>query len=135
MSARQQRSSVVARPLGLLALAYLVSSCGSSSISVTSPTGSKCSVALTNSMTSVPAAGASAPGCGWTAASAAAWIKIAAGSNGTGSGTVTLNVLANGGEAREGTVIVAGQTLTVTQPALGSDQPTRMPPPTPNPTP
>src|SRR5439155_15384476 len=222
MSARKRRSSAVARPLGLLALAYLVSSCGSSSISVASPTGSKCSVALTNSMTSVPAAGAtgalaiqtnrdctwsastptswisvmssangqgeatlsyrvdsnvdpaprhgmvtvndttaditqeaapcrftvtpaaatspaaggpigiavgaSAPACGWTAESTASWIMVTAGSSGSGNGTGTLNVLPNGGDAREGQIIAAGQPVIVSQPALAPAPPAPMPP-------
>src|SRR5947207_4601479 len=212
-----------------IALACLAPACGSSSISVSSPTGVKCSVALTNSMTSVPAAGAtgtltiqtnrdctwsaststpwislmssgngqgeaslsyrvdansdpsprhgivnvtdstggitqeaapcrfsvapavasipaaggsidagvtaSSTACAWTASTTAPWIKIAAGANGSGSGTVTLSVLPNGGEAREGRVTIAGQTLTVSQPALGAEVPAPAPAPAPNPNP
>src|SRR5947208_2665554 len=97
--------------LGSIALACLAPACGSSSISVSSAT------------------------CAWTASSTAPWIKIAAGANGSGSGTVTLSVLPNGGEAREGRVTIAGQTLTVSQPALGAEVPAPAPAPAPNPNP
>jgi all-beta uncharacterized protein/BACON domain-containing protein len=229
MGARQQRSSVAAGLLWSAVLVIFASGCGSSSISVTSPTGSKCSVTVSNSMATVPAAGAtgtltiktnrectwsastatawislmsSANGqgeatlsyrveanvdpsprhgvvtvndttaditqdaapcrftvaplvaptpaaggsvslavtassqiCAWTAASTTSWITLPPGSSGTGNGTVTLNVLPNGGEAREGTATVAGQTVTVTQPALGTEQPAPLPAPGPTPPP
>jgi Viral BACON domain/Putative binding domain, N-terminal len=229
MGARQQRSSVAAGLLWSIALAFLASACGSSSISVTSPGDSKCPVSVGNSMTSVPATGASgtltiktnrdctwsaststswislmssasgqgeaalsyrvdgnvdpfprhgmvtvndvtaditqeaapcrftvtppaatspaaggpirvavaasSPACGWTAESTASWITVTAGSSGSGNGTVTLNVLPNGGDAREGHITVAGQPVIVSQPALASDLPAPMPLPAPSPDP
>ncbi len=55
-------------------------------------------------------------GCPWTAASNAAWITVYDPS-GTGSGTSTYGVAANGGDARTGTLTVAGATFTVNQAA------------------
>lgn len=52
--------------------------------------------------------------CGWTATSGAAWISVT-GSGGTGSGGVDLAIAANTGPARNGTVTVAGRTVTVSQ--------------------
>ncbi len=75
------------------------------------------------------AVSAQAP-CRWTATSQASWIAIAAGDSGTGNGTVTLAVSANGTEPRSGTVLIAGQTFTIAQ--LGTPaQPVPGPPPSP----
>lgn len=58
-------------------------------------------------------------GCAWTAASNAAWLTIASGAAGTGSGSVGYSVAANAGTAlRTGTLTVAGQTITVSQSGL-----------------
>jgi hypothetical protein len=57
-----------------------------------------------------------ASGCSWTAVSAAPWITISAGASGNGAGTVSLRITANTGPQRTGTVTIAGQTYTVTQP-------------------
>lgn len=58
-----------------------------------------------------------AAGCGWTAVSQVAWMTIASGANGSGNGTVTVTIALNTGAQRVGTVLVAGQTHTVTQAA------------------
>jgi serine protease len=59
-------------------------------------------------------------GCSWTAASNSGFIAVTAGASGTGSGTVTYNVGANGATtARTGTLTIAGQTFTVTQAGTG----------------
>jgi hypothetical protein len=55
--------------------------------------------------------------CRWTAASNASWITITSGASGTGSGSVSLNVAANSGAARNGTATIASQTFTVSQAA------------------
>ena len=61
---------------------------------------------------------ASAAACAWTAVSAAPWISITSGGNGAGNGTVGYSATANAtGASRTGTINVAGQTFTVTQPA------------------
>jgi Viral BACON domain/Putative binding domain, N-terminal len=56
-----------------------------------------------------------AAGCAWTASSDVPWITIAGQTSGTGGTNVTLNVAANSGGARTGTLTIAGQTVTVTQ--------------------
>ena len=55
--------------------------------------------------------------CAWTAASNVAWITVTAGASSIGSGTVTFNVAANGGDARNGALTIGGQTAAVTQEA------------------
>ena len=57
-------------------------------------------------------------GCTWTASSNAGFLGITSGSSGSGSGTVGYSVAANGvASARSGTLMVAGQTVTVNQAA------------------
>lgn len=56
-------------------------------------------------------------GCGWTAASNAAFVTITSGSAGTGNGTVGLSIAENTGDARTATLTVAGQSVTITQAA------------------
>ena len=84
-----------------------------------------CTVSINPTSQSVPAGGATgisvsvtAPaGCPRPATSNDSWITVASGATGTGNGTVTLNVAANTGAARTGTVTIGGQTFTVTQAA------------------
>ena len=81
-----------------------------------------CSYTVTPITDSVGASGGtrtvsitSSAGCPWTAASNVDWISVTSGANGTGSGTVTLNVASLNGPSRSGTVTVAGQMVTITQ--------------------
>ncbi|MDQ4120132.1 MAG: FG-GAP-like repeat-containing protein [Acidobacteriota bacterium] len=60
---------------------------------------------------------ASAPGCTWTAASNSTWITITSGVSGSGNGTVNFTAAPNTGAVRIGTITVAGQTVTINQPA------------------
>lgn len=60
---------------------------------------------------------ASSGSCVWTASSSASWISITGGASGTGSGTVSYSVQANTGAQRTGTLLIAGQSFTVTQAA------------------
>jgi hypothetical protein len=56
-------------------------------------------------------------GCVWNASSNDSWITITSPTSGTGSGTVNFTVAPNTtGTNRTGTLVVAGQTFTVTQP-------------------
>ena len=55
-------------------------------------------------------------GCPWTAASNVPWATVTQGSSGTGAGTVQIAVEAANGP-RSGTVLVAGQVVTITQTA------------------
>jgi hypothetical protein len=68
---------------------------------------------------------ASAPTCAWTAQSLAGYILVTGGASGTGSGTVSISIQSNGGAGSRGdSVVVAGQTIRVTQdaplPSLGN---------------
>jgi len=54
-------------------------------------------------------------GCGWTAATDAAWVTIAAGSSGVGNGAVRLEIPANNGPARTAVVTIAGKPFTLLQ--------------------
>lgn len=67
-------------------------------------------------------------GCAWTAGSRDAWITLRA-TSGSGSADVTVGVAPNPAAARQGTVVVAGQTVTVNQSGAASSDP--LPPPTP----
>ena len=58
---------------------------------------------------------AAASGCTWTAVSNRQWITVLSGAIGNGNGSVTFTVAANPGNARNGTLTIAGQTFTVTQ--------------------
>jgi hypothetical protein len=53
--------------------------------------------------------------CSWSAVSNTSWILVRRGESGTGSGTVRLNVAPNPGNARNGSVSIAGQTFAVAQ--------------------
>ena len=58
-------------------------------------------------------------GCAWTATSnAPTWLSITSAPNDSGNGTVRFNVAANTGAVRNGTLTIAGQTVTVTQAAV-----------------
>lgn len=73
--------------------------------------------------------------CTWTAASESDWISVRSPS-GKGSGAVTLDVAATEGPGRTGSVVIAGQRVTVTQAAGASPMPPPVPePPAPAPVP
>jgi hypothetical protein len=57
--------------------------------------------------------------CFWTAASNVNWISVISGASGTGNGTVVYQVQPNlTGQARTGSLTIAGQTFTVNQAAI-----------------
>jgi hypothetical protein len=58
---------------------------------------------------------ASGPLCNWTATTSNSWITIVSGGTYVDSGKVQLSATANTGAPRTGTVLIAGQTVTVTQ--------------------
>jgi hypothetical protein len=95
----------------------LVNSCTYtiSPVSRTSPAGGE---TLTVSVTTQG-------GCGWAAVNNSTFMTVASGASGTGSGTVTISIPPNGsGVPRVGTVFIAGQILTITQPELIPEVPT-----------
>jgi hypothetical protein len=57
-------------------------------------------------------------GCQWQAVESLSWVSITGGSPGTGNGTVSYTVSPNLGGARNGTVAIAGRTLTINQAAV-----------------
>lgn len=85
-----------------------------------------CSYSVTPTSLSIGAAGGtgtpisvstSSSSCSWTATSNASWVSILTGASGTGNGSVTYSVQPNTGGARNGTLTVAGQTVTISQSA------------------
>jgi uncharacterized protein (TIGR03437 family) len=53
--------------------------------------------------------------CGWTAESHTPWVTIISGATGNGTRLVNFSIAGNTGQARSGTLTMAGQTVTVTQ--------------------
>ena len=53
--------------------------------------------------------------CGWSARALDAWITVARGVSGSGTDQVELLVAANSGPVRQGSVTIAGQTVTIAQ--------------------
>jgi hypothetical protein len=85
-----------------------------------------CSYALSPTTASAPAAGGSATvsvttatGCPWTASSNAGFISITSSTSGSGNGSVSYLVAANGALARSGTLTIAGHTFTLNQVGTG----------------
>jgi hypothetical protein len=60
---------------------------------------------------------ASSSTCVWNATSNVSWIALTSASSGSGNADVSFSVAANTGAAREGTLTIAGQTVTVDQAA------------------
>jgi hypothetical protein len=82
-----------------------------------------CSFSLSPSSQSFDGAGGTgtasveaSSGCSWSATSNASWIRLVSGGSGTGNGVVVFEVQANTtGQARTGSLSIAGQTFTVNQ--------------------
>jgi len=70
------------------------------------------------------------PTCGWTANSTASWISMSSPASVTGSGAATFSIAASAA-ARAGSVVVAGQTIAVSQTASPGPAPPPTPPPSP----
>src|SRR5581483_3609702 len=95
---------------------------GKYTLSLIAPAG--CTFSISPSGQSVSANGGTGSvsvttqgGCAWTATSNVDWIVITSGSSGAGNGAVNYSVAANASSSpRTGTLTVAGQTFTVTQP-------------------
>jgi hypothetical protein len=88
-----------------------------------------CTYSVAPTTTSVPAGGgsgettvtASAATCTWSATANHEWIGLQS-NGGTGTGRLAFTVAANTGAARTGSLTVAGQQVTITQPAGQSDE-------------
>ena len=57
----------------------------------------------------------------------APWLSVTGGASATGTGMVVLSIAANSGPARQGVVMIADQTVTVTPPALDAPSPAPVP--------
>ena len=86
-------------------------------------TSTACSFAAKPTVLAAPEAGgaglfvdisATRANCPWSATTAATWLTLTT-SNGTGSGKLYFNAVANPGPPRSATILVGGQTVTVTQ--------------------
>jgi phage tail protein X len=94
-------------------------------VTVTQPAVPTCSYDVTPNSRSMPVGGgnstfsvATTSGCTWTADSQTSWITVTGGSNVTGNGTVSFTAAANTGAARSGSILIAGENVTVSQPAV-----------------
>ena len=94
-----------------------------------------------NSQT-VPAAGGpgtidvtTLTGCSWDGVADVPWITITGAASGSGNGTIRFSAAPNGGAQRDGTVRIAGQVATISQPAPVTPAPSPSPSPSPNPNP
>ena len=84
-----------------------------------------CRFELSSTEQTVPAKGGSGgitvtatSGCPWSARADASWVVLTSGASGTGTGNVNFNVAANSATtARSASIVVAGQTVNVTQQA------------------
>lgn len=104
--------------------------------------GAPCTFHLDNTRVDVDAGAADVrvgvaamSGCVWSARALASWISVTGGASASGTAVVTLSIAANNGPARQGAVMIADQTVAVTQQASGSPGPSPVPPPSPSPTP
>ncbi|HMV47227.1 MAG TPA: M12 family metallo-peptidase [Blastocatellia bacterium] len=97
---------------------------GDQTFTVTQDSGCTFSIAPTSQNFSASGGSSSvgvttAAGCSWTAVSNDSWLTVTGGATGTGNGVVGYSVAANTGNARTGTITIAGQTFTVNQDCTG----------------
>jgi len=119
-------SRVLTHFLQVLAVlsAIATAACESASTSFTGPTGSKCSVAVTNNTSEVPAAGgggnitvATSRDCAWSATTDSSWVSLST-TSGQGPATVNYSAAANPrGAPRRAGIVIAEQRIEVAQAA------------------
>ena len=112
--------------VSLLVVAILTVGCGGSttSSSVVGPAGTRCAVSVTNDTPEVAASGGNgsltvtaARECSWAASTEASWIRLGV-TGGQGAATLNYSVSSNPiGTARRGRVVVAEQSVDITQAA------------------
>ncbi len=101
---------------------------GNNRIRVLSPTGSSCTYSVSPTTLQASASGGNltvgirtAASCPWAVSGLPAWITASAASSGPGSASVTLAVFPNNsGATLSATVLIAGVSVTVTQPAAAA---------------
>ena len=107
--------------LAVIIVLGFLAGCGSESSPTEPPPA--CTFSLSASSLSVTAGGGpnsigvvTAARCSWTATSDRGWMSITSGTSGTGSGSVTIDLSANTGDAtRAGTLTIAGLAVAVLQ--------------------
>jgi hypothetical protein len=115
-----------ANALGLLVVVSVLAgaaACASSPVLSTSPSPTKCQVALSTSTLSVDVAGATGSitvnterECAWEGAAVVDWIAITSSATGRGTGQLDFRVLANPDSlARQGAITVSDQRLEINQ--------------------
>jgi sugar lactone lactonase YvrE len=101
---------------------------GTNRIRILSPTGSSCTYSVSPTTLQAPASGGNltvgiqtTASCPWAISGLPAWITASAASSGPGSASVVLAVFPNNsGATLNATVLIAGVSVTVTQPALAT---------------
>lgn len=100
-------------------------SVGGQTFTVTQASGASCTYSLSPMSQSVPAAGgtgsvtmSTAAGCAWSSFTSTPWITLTGATSDAGNGTLTFTVAPNTTTAqRTGAIMIAGQTVSVTQAA------------------
>lgn len=100
---------IVGRPADNIVTLFRPNSACNYSLSPTSPQ----SVTASGGLLSVDVT--TTKGCNWTALTNNSWITVTAGSTGNGSGIVSIQIAANTGSARSGSLTIAGQTYVINQ--------------------
>src|SRR3954462_6468013 len=121
MPARRVLSRTVLRA-GLLATACAAVACGSTTTSVTGPSGEKCEIAVTNNTAELPASGgsgtltvATSRDCTWSASTDAPWVSLTT-TSGQGAASVSYSVLPNpNGIARRSRIVIGQHDVDVSQ--------------------
>lgn len=97
---------------------------GGKTVTITQSAAGSCSYSVTSGSLSVPGSGGTGvitvtagSGCDWEAESTVPWITLTASESGTGNGTVSFSVAANGASPRTGAIEVAGQMVNILQSA------------------
>ena len=109
----------------VMALLPLLSACSDTDTpSSPTPQPAACTFTLSTNTLNIAATGATAAvgvaantGCAWTATSNASFVVVNSGSSSSGTGTVGLTIAENTGDARTGTVTIAGHTVKIAQAA------------------
>jgi hypothetical protein len=91
--------------------AFLTTGTGGSCVSALNQTSQYFSHSGGTGSISVTAPG----GCNWTVATSHSFVTITSGASGSGNGTVTFSVAANGGAYRAAVIVVGTQVFTITQ--------------------
>ncbi|MFN0112324.1 MAG: proprotein convertase P-domain-containing protein [Blastocatellia bacterium] len=125
--------SYVNRTTALLNLSTVNATAGTKTITITNPDGQtavganiltvgNCAYSVTTANPVFAAAGGTGTiavettaACGWTGISNSSFITINSGAVGSGNGTINFTVAPTSGEARTGTLTVAGQAITISQ--------------------